>query len=107
MLRLVTTVLILSLLAGGVEAATDFGGFAQGGDVPAHETHGDFHDDDPGVPARGGDDSRHFCHCTAHGPALIMSISVPTVACVETAASTAGALSHSQAVAPPRRPPKR
>ena len=106
-MRLTTTLLILSLLASGVEAATDFGGFAQGGDVSAHETHGDFHDDDSGAPDREGKDSRHFCHCSAHGPALMMSVSLPVIAPAETAGSTLQALLHSQALPPPHRPPKR
>jgi len=109
-MRLTTTLLILSLLASGVEAATDFGGFAHGGSAPAHETHGDFHNDhadDPGGPAPGGEDSRHFCHCTAHGPALIMSVSVPVYADAETAGATVETLLHSQALPPPLRPPKR
>lgn len=106
-MRLTTTLLILSLLAGAVEAATDVGGFPQGGEVPAHESHGDFLGDDSGGPADEGKDPRHFCHCTAHGPALMMSVSLAVIAGSETAGWTVEAALHSQALPPPRRPPKR
>jgi hypothetical protein len=107
MLRIVTSLLMLSLLTGGLEAATDFGGIQQGDASSAHEVHGDFHDDDSGSPDSDGKgkDPRHFCHCTAHGPAVIMSISLPAFAATVTIGSTINRLQGTQRLPPLLRPP--
>jgi hypothetical protein len=133
MLRVVTSLLILSLVTSGVEAATDAGG-APIGNARAHEVHGDFHGDrddgaladsnhspgdDAGLHPNGahphGDDAgphgddgregRHFCHCTVHAPAMIMIVSVPAVAGPSAGGSTAPRLRGTLERPPLLRPP--
>lgn len=105
MVRVVTILLMLTLLTGGLEAATDFGGIQTGDPSAAHEVHGDFHDDDPSRPGSGGKDPRHFCHCTAHGPAVIMTIPLPSFSAAAMAGSTVNDLQGTQKLPPLLRPP--
>lgn len=106
-MRLISALLILSLVASGIEAATDIGGPLQSDDMSAHEVHGHLDGDDSGSPDREGKDARHFCHCAAHGAALMVAATLPEFAGGATVASIIETRPLFRALSPPRRPPKR
>lgn len=105
MRRIVTIVLMLTLLTGGLEAAADFGGIQTDDLSATHEVHGDFHDDDPGRSDGDDKDPRHFCHCSAHGAAVITAIPLPSLTAAATFGSTITLLHGTQEIPPLLRPP--
>ena len=107
-MRLVTIILILSLIAGSVEAAGDFGGISADSDAGAHEAHGALHAGDSGAPPEdGGKDSSHFCHCPAHAAAMSISVDLPPFARPVVVDVFLDTPLYSEAGSPPRRPPRR
>ena len=107
-MRLITTLLILSVVAGSVEAAGELSGVFANSDFAAHEVHGDFHGGDPGGPAEeDGKASSHFCHCAAHAAAMTISMELSSIASVQMVDTFINRPLRSEVQSPPQRPPRR
>jgi hypothetical protein len=106
MQRILSATLLLALLASGVEAATDFGAMGSGDSGAAHEEHGGIHDEGPGPPGKDGKDPHHYCHCTAHAPAVSLFVSMPSFARTAIIGSTANHLIGTHGPPPLLKPPK-
>ena len=111
MLRWLSSVLILGIVFGSVDAANDIGSFGACDEQTGHEVHGELQESisieqDRENPAPTDSGSAHFCHCAVHAPALPASGALVAPPAVQCAIASPAYLSGTARTPPPIRPPK-
>jgi hypothetical protein len=107
MFRIAISLLILSVLANGVDAAVDIADVFVSHASGNHDAH-DPHQGDSGADGEGADDAtQHFCHCAAHMPPLGADTQVDFPPLRVAAPDDVANLAFRSRFPPPVRPPKR
>lgn len=105
MLRALCSLLMLALVFGGLDAAGDVESVPVGDSGVAHEVHGEQHPDSESPEDSSGETAKHFCHCAAHAPAAIMSVSAAIAPSPEQPDSIPASLHGAARLPPLLRPP--
>jgi hypothetical protein len=100
------SLIMLSLLAGVVEAGFDIASMADPGDATgtAHEVHDHLGSDDS-APDSDDTEADHYCHCVTHGAALAFSLAPPKIRTESSVGTFEWTVYQSLAIPPPVPPP--